>query len=42
MSLIWRPGLISPTKLDVKLQNIVATAELGHLIELERFAENIG
>ena len=32
-------GLISPTKLKVRVQNIVATAKLGHQIDLEKLAE---
>ncbi len=34
-------GLISPTKISVKLRNVVATADLGHSIDLENLARSL-
>ena len=34
-------GLITPTRITVKLQNIVATGELGHSIDIENLATRL-
>jgi transcription initiation factor TFIID TATA-box-binding protein len=34
-------GLISPTRVKGKLQNLVATAELGHAIDIEKLAREL-
>lgn len=34
-------GLISKVRINVKLQNIVATADIGHTIDIERLATNV-
>jgi len=34
-------GLVSPTKIKTKLQNIVATGELGHSVDLESVASKL-
>lgn len=34
-------GLISPTRINVKLQNIVATGDIGHSVDVEKLSAKL-